>query len=119
MNGKDITAKLKDWGCDTKSALERFVGDQSLYEECTLIFYRDKDFSALAEHLKNEDVKAAFNSAHTLKGVAANLGLTPICQIINKIVELLRNGSIDEVMPYYTELMLMRETYARLIGVKE
>ena len=50
--------------------------------------------SLKAEYAKhNPKSKAAFEAAHTLKGVSANLGLTDLYDSVFPLVEELRNAS--------------------------
>lgn len=53
---------------------------------------------------------------HTLKGVLANLGLTPIYDIVVRIVEPLRAKSAEGVMEEYEKLLAARERLEKTIG---
>lgn len=88
----DLIGRLRAYGADMDAALERFVGDEGLYGECFRMFLDEPSFAALGAALEQSDLSAAFDAAHTLKGVAGNLGLTPLFNDVCAIVEPLRHG---------------------------
>lgn len=114
---KQTIAILKAWGCDMDAALERVVQDEELLEDCLKLFYDDAEFFSLKQHLEDGDTQKAFDSAHTLKGVSANLGLTPLYKAICAMVEPLRAGKTEELMPIYDCMMQIREEYGGKIGL--
>ena len=54
------------------------------------MFFQDESFQQLENALDAGDLKDAFAAAHTLKGVAGNMGLTPFYEAVCVIVERLR-----------------------------
>lgn len=82
--------KLEAWGCNTKEALERFVDDEDLYTMCINLFLEDGAFSALENAVATADYGAAFEAAHTLKGVAGNVSAGPLYDAIDVVVGKLR-----------------------------
>ena len=111
-----LLEELKDWGCDIDGALERFVGDEGLYKTCLYTILDDKSFDGLGETLRANQIKEAFDYAHTLKGVLANMGLTPMYDIVVQIVEPLRVGDSEGLLPFYEELMQAKEKLAGIIA---
>ncbi len=101
--------KLEAWGCDTNDALERFVGDTDLYVMCMNLFVDDGSFDALGNALNTQDYKAAFEAAHTLKGVAGNVSAVPLFNCIETLTEKLRADNIDGVNEDYATIMRLRE----------
>lgn len=106
---------LKDWNCDVDGAMERFMGDEELYRTCLNAVLSDKSFAGLGAALEEKEVKEAFDHAHTLKGVLANMGLTPMYDITVRIVEPLRNGSMEQLLPVYEELMEAKKHLGKLM----
>lgn len=105
---------LKEQGCvDMDKTLHRFCGNEAFYEKCFMQFLTDPGFDALCRQLEEHDIQAAFESAHTLKGVAANLGLTPMHALLIQIVEPLRVGTEDGVMEACDRLFALRDTFRR------
>ena len=108
--------ELRNWGCDVDGALERFVGDEDLYKMCLNTVLVDKSFAGLGETLRASQVKEAFDHAHTLKGVLANMGLIPMFDIVVRIVEPLRTGDTEGLLPIYEELMQSKEMLAEMVA---
>lgn len=111
-----LLEELKKWGCDIEGALERFVGDEELYKACLYTVLDDKAFIGLGDALRANQVKEAFDYAHTLKGVLANMGLTPMFDITVRLVEPLRIGNSDELFPVYEELLQAKEVLAQILA---
>lgn len=114
-NMSTLLEVLKDWKCDVDGAMERFMGDEELYRTCLNAVLVDKSFAGLGAALEEGAVKEAFDHAHTLKGVLANMGLTPMYDITVRIVEPLRNGDSEQLLPVYEELMEAKEYLGKLI----
>lgn len=51
-------------------------------------------FSELAAAVKNQEVSSAFRAAHTIKGVASNLGFSVLAAAASELTEILRGGSL-------------------------
>ena len=69
----------------------------------------------LKKALANDDLDKAFQAAHALKGVLANLSLTPLFDIDFEITELLRNRTKMDYSEYlekyenkHSELLALR-----------
>ncbi|NCD04743.1 MAG: Hpt domain-containing protein [Spirochaetia bacterium] len=87
--------KLKNWGCDINGALDRFLNDKDLYYECLSMFVEDQNFAALKLHINDANQKKPFSYVHTLKGVAGNLGISPLFESLSELCEALRNNEYD------------------------
>lgn len=107
--------RLVEWGCDISGALPRFVGDEEFMLECIEQVSTDPAFEALGESIAKGEVANAFDAAHTLKGILANTGLTPLYEIIVRIVEPLRAGKISGLEPIYADLINNREQLKQLL----
>ena len=88
-----LTDKLGGWGCDVRGALQRCVDDESFYEMLVNMLLDDPSFAGLDKAMAEDDIVAAFEAAHTLKGVLSNLGITPLSELVVKLVEPLRKGT--------------------------
>lgn len=100
-----LIEKLTEYGADITGILERFLEDEELYESCIETFYSDTGFNNLGIAILNKQYDAAFNYAHTLKGVTGNMGLTPLYNSIVVLVEALRNKDYSQVEMQYTDMM--------------
>ncbi|MEG1537193.1 MAG: Hpt domain-containing protein [Clostridiales bacterium] len=97
--------KLQEYGADVDGAMGRFLNDVPLYKTCFTIFLEDEAFLKLAQALEERDYQNAFTYAHTIKGVAGNMGLTPLYQVICHIVEALRKNDYSCLSDYQAEMM--------------
>ena len=105
--------KLKSLGCDVEGALERCGDDEEFYENCVSSLLFDEQFSMLHEGLLKGDLREAFEAAHSLKGVFANFGITPLLDIVSLVVEPLRKGEIHPgLIDIYEELISQRDIIA-------
>ena len=76
--------------------LSRF-GSEMLTEKLVSAYAKDGTFASLEKAVETGDVKAAFLYAHTLKGVAANLGFSKLAKTASEMTEILRKGSFDGI----------------------
>ncbi len=86
--------ELERGGVDYGGAMDRFMGNQALYEKFLLKFPTDATFPALREALEADDCQAAFMQAHTLKGLTGNLSLDSLAKLAVPMVEALRGGDL-------------------------
>lgn len=115
MERAQLIEALKDYGADIEATLERFMEDTELYEDCLRSFAKDENFFLLAQALNDENYVQAFDAAHTLKGVAANLGLTPLLNATGKIVEALRAKNYRDLNAQYQEIVTQYEVFKRIL----
>lgn len=118
-NDMELLKRLENWGCDIEGAMDRFLGDEELYIECLHVACEEPSFEKLGENLAAGNVKEAFEAAHCLKGVLANLGLEPMLAITVQLVEPLRAGKSENLLPYYKELLAARETFRTMLKEAE
>lgn len=111
----DWCGTLRGQGVNVDKALVRMKGNETAYREFLIEFFDDPDFDSLEEAVKAGDVWAAFDYAHGLKGMAANLGLDEICRRLNVLVEILRAGSLDGTVEAYEELAKSCSTISHLL----
>ncbi len=88
---------LEASGADVASTLKRFMGNEAIYQKFLNRFLDDQNYSNLMRYLEEKNYGEAFKCAHTLKGVAANMGLIPIQKAASDITELLRGKQPEEV----------------------
>lgn len=100
------------YGADYESTMTRFVNNQAMYLRLLAMFFKDENLKLLGEALEASDYKKAFEAAHTLKGVTANMGLTPFFDKVCDIVEPLRAG--DEQMNYMEKYQELLAEYERV-----
>lgn len=101
-------------GVSVDKTLERFMNNEALYLKFLGKFLEDKNFCILKEALKESDSKSAFESAHTMKGVASNLGLDSLGDILENIVLNLRNDNLNAASELIEDL---EEKYEKICMV--
>lgn len=111
----ELVNGLQNMDCDMQSTLSRFLDDTEFYAECLSEMLNDGGFEQLERELQREDAQAAFATAHMLKGIIANLGITSMFEIVVKMVEPLRAGQAAGLMPVYEELMADKMRYDTLL----
>ena len=95
---------LKSKGVDVDKALERLKGNKDAYKNFLSEFFDDPDFESLKLSLEENNAGDAFEYAHGLKGMAANLGLDVIYHPLSRLVEILRQGSLEGAMDVYEQV---------------
>ena len=104
----------KNAGIDYEEGVSRFVGNADIYEKFLRDFVNDPTFSALESALSARDIKAAFQAAHTLKGVTGNLSLTDLYSDLVKLTDALRGeGDLSLADSLYPAV---RSDYERAIS---
>ena len=89
---------------DADEVVSRLGGSESMVRRFLKKFLDDESFALLSNSLDSGDTQAAFRGAHSLKGVAASLGLNKLFTCSYKITELLRSGKLEEGKAAFPEL---------------
>lgn len=111
-----MVEKLQQWGCNTEEALERFVGDNDLYIMCMNLFIGDGSFDELGKAIESNDIDAAFNACHTLKGVAGNVSAGPLFEAIENLTERLRAKDGTGMAEDYQKIIALKDELATLLA---
>ena len=106
--------KLKDFGADTEEGLARCYGNEGLYIRLVNMLPKEGNFDNLKTSIDAGDLDAAFDAAHSLKGVLGNLSLTPMYNLSVEITELLRSRKQADYDPLVNELLRMRDELAAM-----
>lgn len=85
---------LVSLGMDIEQTKARFMGNEAMLLKFLHRFADDKSFAQMRDAIEAGDSEAAFHQAHTLKGVAGNLGLGTIFEMVGPMVEELRAGDL-------------------------
>lgn len=101
-------ARFEAYGGDYGETMDRFMGNEALYLRLLNMLFEDDSLQKLAAALDAGDQAAAFSAAHTLKGVAGNLGLTPLYRAVCAMVEPLRR---EEACDYQALLQAIRAEF--------
>lgn len=111
---KDI---FESYGADYEATMERFMGNKKMYLKFLTMFFQDPSLALLAEALRADNLTGAFHAAHTLKGVAGNMGLAPFYDAVCAIVEPLRKG--EPGVDYEELLQVILSEYQRVKKLRD
>ena len=89
----------------------RRLYNEKLVEKFLFKFEEDPSFENLKKALEEEDLEAAFRAAHTLKGVAHNMGFDNLAESSSVLTEALRSR---KVMPYAEQIEGVCEDYNKI-----
>jgi len=103
-------------GANYADAINRLETDALIKRLC-IKFLDDKSFQLLKKSIEVKDVEGAFNAAHTLKGVAANLGFSTLYEVDSKLTDKLRGKELEDYEELYVAVI---QQYNRVINsIKE
>lgn len=91
MNIKEFYDQING---DFEDVLKR-LANEVIVTKIVKMFVSDPSYNDITTGLENKDVELAFRGAHTLKGVALNLGFTSLAKDSSDLCELLRPRSLD------------------------
>jgi Hpt domain. len=88
----------------------------TLYQRFLKKFPADPTYASLCEAVKNGDAKPIEVAAHTMKGLAGNLGLGILFSLSTELLGEVRNGNDDAVAPLMEKLTAEYERVISYIG---
>ena len=100
-------------GGNYEEALARLM-NETLMNKFVHKYTADTSFSDLETALADGELDVAFRAAHTLKGVAYNLGFNPLGDAASTLTEALREGNEDQrieenLAAMFTEVKLQHD----------
>ena len=109
---------LRAFGADTDDGLARCMNNEGFYLMLVGKAAEDRKLTLLAEQLREKDYAAAFETAHALKGMYANLSLTPLTKPVSEMTELLRSRTDTDYSVLMTEAAAQFEKLCTLCGAE-
>lgn len=88
------------------------LGSEEIVNRFAERFLSDGSFCSLEKAFDEGDGESAFRAAHTLKGVAKNLGFADLGDSASVLTEILRNRVFDGAKPVFEKV---KSDYDRLI----
>lgn len=107
MTIKDLFTEV---GTDIAVVMSRFGGNEPLLNRFIKKFPEDPSFAELKESIGTVNYEAIERSAHTLKGVAANLGFSRLSGKSANIVYAVRQQEYDSLEKLFKTLQDEYET---------
>lgn len=101
-----FTDIFEAYGMDYFRTMERFMGNEKLYLKLLDMLFQDDNLKKLGDALNSGNMAGAFEAAHTLKGVSANMGLTALYNAVCALVEPLRRSEKSAEYPVLYQAVL-------------
>ncbi|MCR5666932.1 MAG: Hpt domain-containing protein [Eubacterium sp.] len=95
---------LQEYGADTTTGLKRCAGKEALYLKLVQKIPQSDSFELLNQAIAEQDLEKAFEAAHALKGICANLALTPLSEPASEMTELLRAHTDMDYQDFLTKI---------------
>ena len=100
--------QLRALGVKTDEGLTRCMNNEPFYFRMIGLALADGNFDRLRSAVENNDLGAAFEAAHALKGATGNVSLTPIYEPVCEMTELLRAKTPADYRPYLEKILSAR-----------
>lgn len=113
---ESLREQFLEYGGDYDGIMSRFMGNKAIYLKFLNMLPQDDSMDRLDAALSAGDLVRAFEAAHTLKGVAGNLGLEPLYRAACAILEPLRAGERRDYTPLH---QVVRAEYRRARALME
>ena len=114
-----IPRDLSVYGIDAALGLRQLDSDAALYRRFLCAFAGDDSADRLRDALARGDAALAFECAHELKGLSAQLGLTRLSACADALCDSLRDPSSQSALPRARALLpaLLRAHRQALRGI--
>lgn len=101
MKLQDLSAIID---IDIQGSLARFSNFEPMYIKYLKRFNSEPTYDALKQAVENQNFAEIETTAHTLKGIAGNLGLNTLYKDFNLIVQAVRSSNNDEALALCKEI---------------
>ena len=101
--------KLRAFGANVEEGLGRCINNEQFYLRLAEKAIADPGFEKLMEAAEKGDLEQGFAISHALKGVTANLALTPLYDPLCEITELFRNKTQTDYVPLVAAILEKRD----------
>ncbi len=91
---------------DYVNAINRFAGNEALYEKYLYRFKDDEHFGLAKNALIEQDYETVLKEIHTMKGVVGTLGMMRLFNICSEIVLAIRANDVSELDVMFDRLQL-------------
>lgn len=102
------------FGANVDDGLKRCMNNEKFYLNLVESTQDEPKFEALRNAITEGDLDAAFEAAHALKGVMANLAITPLYEPLSELTELLRAKEEADYPTLVEAIMRKQEEFAAL-----
>ncbi len=102
--------QLEEIGIDVDSLLDRFMGNEGILLRFLKKFLNDGNYERLRTAAESGDMEEALAASHTLKGVAGNLSMTKLYDLLTCQVQLFRDEKPEEAVCMMDEITSVYES---------
>lgn len=98
-----VKQQLEQAGINVEAMLQRLMGNEIFVEKLLKKFLEDSNYQKLKEAFEQKDYEKAYQAAHALKGVSANMSMILLNGLMVKQTELLRQKQWNDaelMIPY-------------------
>ncbi len=110
--GMDLNEFAEAAGMDLNEVLERFSGNRALLVRMIKKFPGDTAFTELSSAMGTRNYKAASEAAHSLKGLAGNLGFNSLFALAGRMNRQGKAGDYSDFESLFSEL---KPDYERIV----
>ena len=110
-----VLENLKNIGCNTKEGLERCLNKEDFYIKLLKMAVSENKVYELKDSIITKDYDKAFAISHTLKGVYANLAITPLFNLLYNITEDLKIKKDKDYTNELNEIISLFEEVKKII----
>lgn len=107
--------ELKDLGVDIDGGLKRLNGNEKLYTRLFGSFLKTLDANLIDIDFDCSNYEDIIEKAHTIKGTAGNLSITPLYESYTEILGLLRGGKPEEAKPVLEKILPVQQKIVECI----
>lgn len=100
----NVKKNLELAGISVEESIERFSSSEALYEKYLIRFISDDNFNNAIKAVNEDDYENAMIYLHTLKGVAANMGMKKLSVLSDEIVVMIRKGQNEDLFKFIRPL---------------
>nr|WP_289766279.1 Hpt domain-containing protein [uncultured Acetatifactor sp.] len=105
----NLLEELRALGVDVDDGLKRLMGNEKLYRRLLGSFVKMIGTQAVDPDFDENDYTEALEKAHSIKGTAGNLSLTPIYESYSEILNLLRSGKPAEAKAVLAKILPIQQ----------
>lgn len=110
---------LAELGANVEEGVKRCAGNEAFYLKMISKALEAERYNSLSEKIREKDMDKAFEEAHALKGILANLSLEPILKPVNEMTEFLRSRTDMDYTDLINEMRENRDIFVRAMGREE
>ena len=107
---------LKQWGCDTEGAMERMLDDSEFFMQCLDDYCSSNMLIQLKSYIDGKNIKEGDDMAHSIKGLAANLGLNDISDMSRDIMHHIRAGDFNSADAIFAKMQIRQSELEDIIA---